>query len=262
MPPHLTHEIKQRVRESFDRAAPSYDEAAIVQRRICERLLAELDFAAAPGARILDAGCGTGYGVRLLRERWPGIHVTGVDFAPAMLRLAQAQEEIDACVAADIENLPLPAAAYDLWWSSLAIQWCHAGAVFAEAARILKPGGRIAVSTLGPNTFRELGEAFAEVDRHRHTLTFCAPEDIRAVLEQAGFRDIRLLRERHAVHYPNLRSLLQAVKAIGAQNVGEGGRRSMLGKEAWKRLEAAYERHREAAGLPATYDVILGFARK
>lgn len=254
--------IKQRVRDSFDRAAGSYDQAAVVQRRICDRLREELArrLPASSAPRVLDAGCGTGYGARQLRLGWPTAQIIGVDFAPAMLALAKA--EMHACLASDIEKLPLAAAGFDLWWSSLAIQWCNNDTVFAEAARVLKPGGQIAFSTLGPNTFKELREAFAHVDSHRHTLSFSNPDEVEAALRGAGFRDIRLLRETHAVHYPDLKSLLQSVKAIGAQNVGAGGRSGMLGRQAWKKIEAAYESHRETAGLPATYDVILGFASK
>ena len=54
-----------------------------------------------------------------------------------------------------------------------------------------------------------------------------------------------------------MKTLLRAVKAIGAQNVGEGGRSGMMGRLAWQTLEAAYERFREKDGLPASYDVIL-----
>lgn len=255
--------IKQRVRESFDRAATTYDGAALVQRRVCERLFATLSAALSghdSAARaLLDAGCGTGYGARLLRARWPQARVTGVDFAPSMLALARRSAD---CCAADIEHLPFADASFDLWWSSLAIQWCDAAQVFGEAARVVKPGGRIAVSTLGPATFDELRQAFTGIDPHRHTLTFCAPEAIGAALARAGFVDIDLRRETHTVHYPDLKTLLRAVKAIGAQNVGSGGRSGMMGRDAWQQLEAAYERHRQSAGLPASYDVILAYAKK
>ena len=250
--------LKQRVRESFDRAALTYDSAAVVQRRVCVRLLDELD-ASAP-ARILDAGCGTGHGARLLRARWPAARITGVDFAPAMLDFAR--RETDACLAADIEKLPLPAGHFDLWWSSLTIQWCAAEAVFAEAARVLAPGGRLALSTLGPDTFNELRAAFSGIDQHRHTLPFSEPEVIAESLRQAGLNTLTLRRERHTVHYPDLKTLLRAVKAIGAHNVGTDARSGMMGRQAWKKVEAAYERHRTAAGLPASYDVILCYARK
>ena len=251
--------IKQRVRDSFDRAAATYDGAAVVQRRVCDRLLEECHPGLVP-ARILDAGCGTGYGAGQLRKRWPQAHITGIDFAPAMLALAGPAT--DCCQAADIEKLPFADASFDLWWSSLSIQWCSADTVFSEAARVLAPGGQVAFSTLCTDTFAELRAAFSGVDRHRHTLPFDEPAAIEAALARAGLRNIQLLRERHTVHYPDLKSLLRSIKAIGAQNVGEGGRSGMMGRVAWQQVQAAYEQFREPEGLPASYDVLLGYARK
>jgi malonyl-CoA O-methyltransferase len=255
----LLPSIKQRVRESFDRAAVTYDSAAIVQRRVCERLLDELTVATPP-THLLDAGCGTGYGARLLRGRWPATRITGVDFAPSMLELAK--HETDTCLTADIEELPFPDNNFELWWSSLAIQWCDNDKVFREAARVLRPGGQLALSTLGPGTFEELREAFAGVDQHRHTLPFSDPEEVSAALERAGFTRISVGREKHSVYYPDLKSLLRSVKDIGAHNVGEGARSGMMGRAAWKQVEARYETHRQAEGLPATYDVILCYASR
>jgi malonyl-CoA O-methyltransferase len=276
MPEPSPKSLKSRVRDSFDRAADTYDAAAVVQRRVCQRLLDELELrhaATLAAPRILDAGCGTGYGARLLHARWPGAVIANADFAPAMLALARASrnrrddgdENYDSDAnatycAADIEHLPFAAASFDVWWSSLAIQWCQPTAVFAEAARVLRPGGALAVSTLGPRTFAELDDAFAGIDAHRHTLAFCDPATIAGALAHAGFSDVRIVRETHAVHYPDLKTLLRAVKAVGAHNVGDGARSGMLGRRAWQRVEAAYEAHRSAAGLPASYDVILAYA--
>ena len=252
--------LKQRVRDAFDRAATTYDGAAVVQRRVCERLQAVLTWTAEPPQRMLDAGCGTGYGARLLRARWPQAQIAGVDFAPAMVATASAA--YDCCQAADIEKLPFAPASFDLWWSSLSIQWCHADIVFQEAARILRPGGQIAFSTLCPDTFAELRAAFAGIDQHRHTLPFNEPDRLHAALEAASLRDIRLLRERHTIYYPDLKSLLRSIKEIGAQNIGEGSRQGMMGRAAWRKVEAAYEQYRTPAGLPASYDVLLGYAQK
>ena len=251
---------KRRIRESFDRAANTYDGAALVQRRVCERLLEELTKQGPAPLTLLDAGCGTGFGARLLRQHWPDARISGVDFAPAMLALARC--ESDDCCAADIEKLPFADASFDLWWSSLSIQWCTADDVFREAARVLKSGGRLAVSTLGPGTFSELRQAFAGIDPHRHTLHFSEAETIADALARAGFVNIDFLRETHTLHYPDLKSLLRAVKAIGAQNVGSGGRSGMMGRSAWQQLEEAYEQHRQSAGLQASYDVILAYATK
>jgi malonyl-CoA O-methyltransferase len=250
---------KQRVRVSFERAAPTYNAAAVLQRQVCERLLADLELPiAAP--RILDAGCGTGYGARLLRAHWPVARLTAADFAPAML--AQARHAADACCAADIEALPFANQSFDAWWSSLTVQWCDTRRVFAEAARILGPHGRLAVSTLGPGTFSELRQAFSGIDPYRHTLSFSEPEAIGQALEAAGLSNISLRRETMTLHYPDLKTLLRAVKAIGANAVGDGARTGLMGRTAWQALETAYERQRTEAGLPASYDVILAYASK
>lgn len=250
---------KQRIRESFERAAASYDAAAVVQREVCRLLLADFALHAQP-AIILDAGCGTGYGAQLLRRRWPQASLIAVDFAPAMLALAH-----DACefrIAADIEQLPCHAAVFAVWWSNLTVQWCDADRVLVEAQRVLHAGGALALSTLGPETFHEMRAAFAGIDGYQHTLTFVAPETLERSLLRAGFSEIRTRRQTIRVHYPDLRTLLRAVKDIGANSLGEGARSGLFGRRAWLAVQAAYERFRTAEGLPASYDVILAYARK
>ncbi|EXI65274.1 MAG: Malonyl-CoA O-methyltransferase BioC [Candidatus Accumulibacter adjunctus] len=250
---------RRRVRESFDRAAASYDEAAIVQRRVCQLLLDQFRSSAMPDS-ILDAGCGTGYGIGLLRQRWPAAEILAIDFAPAML--AAARQGADLCIAADIEALPCRDASCNIWWSNLTVQWCDPVAVCREAHRVLRPHGELALSTLGPATFAELRESFASIDQHRHTIGFSEPEAIAAALRHAGFAGVRLHRQTVSQHYPDLASLLRAVKDIGANSVGDGARSGMLGRRAWQSVQAAYERHRTSDGLPARYDVILAYAKK
>ena len=250
---------KTRVRDSFERAATSYDNAAVLQRQVGERLLAGFSPAPEPET-VLDAGCGTGHGCRLLRARWPKLHLTAVDFATTML--AVARDDANACLAADIEALPCADDSFSAWWSNLTVQWCDTNRVLGEARRVLLPGGHLALSTLGPQTFAELRDAFTGVDRHRHTLSFSEPTEIGEALTRAGFADIRLQRQTVNMHYPDLKALLRAVKEIGANSVGEGARNGLLGRSAWQRLQTAYEQHRTPAGLPARYDVILAYARK
>ena len=57
----------------------------------------------------------------------------------------------------DAEHLPLASQSVDLVFSSLAIQWCaRPHLLFAELARVLRPGGRCLFTSLGPDTLREL----------------------------------------------------------------------------------------------------------
>jgi len=96
----------------------------------------------------LDAGCGTGFLAFELAAR--GHRVTGVDFAPAMLAEARRKAaELAAPVKfeeADAEQLPYPAASFDLVVSRHLL-WTlpHPGQAIEEWIRVLRPGGRLVV---------------------------------------------------------------------------------------------------------------------
>lgn len=246
--------IKPAVRRSFDRAAASYDSAAALQRRVCQMLLDALP-AAAPQA-VLDAGCGTGYARSLLAHRWPDAHITAADFAPAMLARAGGG------VCADIEALPFADGSFDLYWSSLTVQWCDARRVLAEAARTLAPGGMLAFSSLGPKTLTELRDAFAGSDRHRHVLEFSPAADLVAACTASGFENVMCAEQVLRLHHADTRTLMRELKALGANQVGRDRRPGLLGRAAWQAVERRYESRREPQGLPATYEVILCTARK
>ncbi len=245
---------KQQVRQAFEQAAAGYDAVARVQRQVCDLLADELP-SRAP-RRILDAGCGTGYGKALLAKRWPGADCVAADFAAPMLAAAGGG------VCADVEALPFADGVFDLYWSSLTLQWCDAGRALAEAVRVLAPGGRLAVSSLAPGTLAELEAAFRGLDLHRHVLEFLPAESLAAACEQAGLKQVRFQHHRLRLHAPDMRSLLGELKALGANQVGAGRRRGLLGRGLWRAVEARYEQRREADGLPVTYEVILCSATK
>lgn len=253
----MTRPSKARIRQSFERAAPTYDSAATVQRRICNRLAASLP--AITPARFLDAGCGTGYAQTDLQARFPDAHAVVLDLSPAML-----QRVASPCcrIAGDLEHLPLADASLDLYWSSLAVQWCDLAAALREAHRVLRPAGLVALASLGPATFHELRHAFADVDHHRHTLSFHSPDEIRKLAETAGLAAVDVKKSIETAHYADFKTLLRAVKAIGANQLGDGRRTSLLSRAAFQRAAAACEQLRTPAGLPLTYDVITLYARK
>ena len=252
----MTKPSKARVRQSFERAAPTYDSAASVQRRICHDLIERLP--TLPVDRLLDAGCGTGYALPLLRQGFPDAQRIGLDLSPAMLH----QVATPCCrVAADLEHLPLAAASIDLFWSSLAVQWCELPVALREARRILRPTGALALASLGPNTFHEMRRAFAGVDDYRHTLAFHDADEVRAMAEAAGFAECTVASYPQVAHYADFKSLLRAVKAVGANQVGDGRRTSLMSRSAFQQAEAAYEAQRTPDGLPLTYDVITLIAR-
>lgn len=260
---------KHVVRRAFDRAAATYDSAAAVQREICHRLaeFAALRLAsAAPLQRVVDAGCGTGYGLDLLARLCPHATLIALDFAPAMLaRLTPGgpgqAPPVPLC--ADLEALPLAGASIDAVWSSLALQWCEPAAALAEFGRVLRPGGEAWIATLGPRTLWELRDAFKAVDDAEHAIRFHSRERWIAAAVAAGFEPLADDNFPVFAVAPDLRQLLRDIKAIGAHSVGAQRRREPLGRAAWKVLETRYETHRRDDGLlPATYDLILLTLRK
>ncbi len=251
--------LSQRVRNAFNRAAETYDEAAETQRQILEQLLACIPSeSAAPSmrdpVRILDAGCGTGAATPLLRQRWPQAEIIPADFAERMLP-APAADTYPLC--ADATQLPIANCAIDLYWSSLAWQWCDLPLALAEAKRVLAPGGLLAVATLTTRTFAELRDAFAGLDENPHTLNLLPPDEIEAAFHTAGFEALHSERRQLIEFHANLADLMRHVKRLGASEVSGERRRGLLGKRTFVSAAARYETLRSAAGLPLGYDVLL-----
>lgn len=252
---------KQSIRAAFERAAETYDAAAVVQREVCGRLL---DFAdrhpvTRSARRVVDAGCGTGYALAFLGARFPDAEIIAMDFAPAMLLRIPATDA-DGCIplCADIERLPLATGSVDVLWSSLMLQWCDSQRSLAEIARVLRPGGCAWLATLGPRTLWELSEAFSHVDDAQHVIHFESLEQLAARAAGAGLDVAGRGADTVFAQAPDLGRLLRDIKAIGAHQVGPERRHQLLGKGVWRTLVGRYERHRRADGLlPATYDVSL-----
>jgi len=246
------------VRRSFDRAAPNYDGAAALQRRVADRLAQFIDI---EPAVVLDAGSGTGYGTALLAQRFPHARLFALDLAPSMLEATSARVPGTPLLCADMQALPLGSTSLDMLWSSLMLQWCNRlDLAFAGAHRCLRKEGRFVFSTFGPATLQELRESFA--DGHTHVSRFAAPELLKAQLEQVGFVDVRVETGVEVLHYPDVRSLMLELKAIGAHNATAGRARGLTGKRGWQAMLDNYEMRRTGAGLPATYELIYVSARK
>ena len=248
---------KQRIRQAFNQAAPTYDAAAGVQREVSDRLamyLAQTCGDLSP-AVILDAGCGTGYSAHELAHRWPRAEQVLLDFAPAMLTIARIQYPGARMICADLEALPFVSSCFGGYWSSLAWQWNDPQRCLIEAERVLLPGGWLAVATLGADNFPELRQVFAGVDDYSHVLAIPPPESLRASCQTDGWTVRVWERQPVRRYYPDVRTLLRSVKAVGAREV-EQRRPTPLRRSAWQAIAACYERLREPAGLPLTYDVV------
>lgn len=264
---------KRRVRRSFDRAAATYDQVAVLQREVCERMAERLQYIKFEPHTILDAGSGTGYGSRLLRRRYAKARLVELDIAPAMLRASRSRQPAwkrllpflaaQEQVCGDLEALPLRDGSVGMIWSNLAMQWCNdLDAAFAGMWRALESGGLLMFSTFGPDTLKELRQSFGALDGHAHVNRFLDMHDIGDALMRAGFAAPVMDMETVTLTYDDLAGLMRDLKALGAHNANQGRGRGLLGKSAWQRLQQQYETLRRDGKLPATYEVVYGHAWK
>lgn len=101
----------------------------------------------ATGERVLDLGCGVGVATRMLHER--GCRALGLDLAAPRLVLARRTTPGLAMVAGDARRLPFADASLDGVLAECAFSLIgYTSATLAECRRVLRPGGRIAVTDL------------------------------------------------------------------------------------------------------------------
>ena len=264
---------KQRVAESFSRAATSYDSVADLQRRVGEKLINYLPSGLSnpAAATLLDLGCGTGFFTPLLSSAFTGVQYIGLDLAEGMVSFAsQRRGRKSGChtphwICGDAENLSLAENSIDIIYSSLAIQWCEDNeALFSELFRVLKPGGRVFFSTLGPNTLHELREAWSAVDNYVHVNRFVEQSILFDAINAAGFNSsTQWIEENITLQYDVIKQLTSELKSLGAHNVNSGRPAGLTGKRRMHSFINAYEQQRNLQGkLPASYQVWYGFLQK
>jgi len=113
-----------------------------------------------PGTRVLDVATGPGPVAARAAER--GAHAVGVDLAPGMIALAARLHPNAEFIVADAERLPFPDDSFDAVVAGLAVlHLARPEQALAEWARVLRPGGRLAVSMWAePGANRSIGIVF------------------------------------------------------------------------------------------------------
>lgn len=126
---------------SFDDLAEPYDRFRIGYADELYDILS--DYGIAPGTHVLDVGCGTGLVSNVLARR--RCNVMGVDVSEPMLERARRRVPSATFALARAEELPFARDAFDAATSAQTFHWVDQPRALAELARIVRPGGTVAI---------------------------------------------------------------------------------------------------------------------
>lgn len=274
----------QSVRQAFSDPSRVVG-SQFLRREVAQRMHERLSLVKLNPRTILDAGCGEGADLPVLRQRYVDADVIGVDASFPMLDQARrlhagASTSLARMLAgwlpgatsfaaraglplalADFSRLPIAHASVDLLWSNLALHWHpQPDLVLAEWRRVLRNEGLLMFSCFGPDTFKEVRAAFAAADAAPHVLPFVDMHDLGDMLIHAGFATPVMDMESIVLTYDDAAKLLADVRAWGG-NPRTDRRRGLLGAAAWQRARQALEAGRRADGkLGLTVEVVYGHA--
>lgn len=153
---------KKLVRRQFSRGICTYNQSAVVQKQVCEKLSNKLiDYLGDEVKRIFEIGCGTGFLTLEMMSRFRPFEYFANDI------IINSEFELDQIfrekgferwnfIEGDAEEIDFPMG-MDLVVSTSAVQWFNDFERFVQRAyESLKPGGMLAFSTFGPENYKEI----------------------------------------------------------------------------------------------------------
>ena len=217
-----TEDAKKKAAETYNAAADFFDHPSnTFWERYGRNTIRHLQLP--PGARVLDVCCGSGASALPAAEVvGPTGSVTGVDLAENLLQLARAKATQRGLTNAefqtgDLTNLQFADGAFDAVVCVFGIFFVpDMEAALGELRRVLRPGGRMAITTWGPRLFEPLNTAFWDAVR-----------SVRPDLYK-GFNPWDRISEAHA-----LRSLLASAGLQNIQIVAENDSQPVGSFEEW-----------------------------
>jgi len=199
----MTYEaFKQTEIEGWEARAAAYDDfTGQVTTCAIPTLLAMAE--TAPGKRFLDLCCGTGRAAGAASAL--GANADGIDVSPAMIKAARAAFTTATFDVGDAESIPREDGTYDAAICAFGVM--HVGspeAMLEEMARVLRPGGRVALSHwVGPpesplfkivfGTMQRLAD-MSVVPPSPPPFALSSEDAMREILERGGFQNVSVVR--------------------------------------------------------------------
>ena len=221
----MTEYLERRIDYTEPRVASALDELSLWAARFGRVLLDELELRR--GIRALDLGCGTGFPLfELAHAHGASCRFVGLDpWAAGLARAAHKRDvyavDYIALARGDGAAMPFADGSFDLVVSNLGVNnFGDPPAVLAEAARVSRPGARLALTTNPTGHMREFYAVFREVVGDWGNSDYLARLDVnearrgsvqslRSLVEEAGFRVRRVVEDSFRMRYLDGSALLR-----------------------------------------------------
>ncbi|MEJ2604056.1 MAG: methyltransferase domain-containing protein [Gammaproteobacteria bacterium] len=233
-----------------------------LSRHTRSELLGRLSLTTLDPRRVLDAGAATGAASRELAARYRQARVVSMDLSPRRMAAARRGHGRFARryeVVGDAARLPFRGGVFDLVFANLLLPFFpEPQSIAREVARVLRPEGLFTFSSLGPDSFLELREAWRSVGSEPRVPAFLDMHDIGDALVAAGFRDPVLDVERLTITYGEPDDLWRDLRAAGARNTLAERRRGLATPGLFRRATGHWERSRREGRLPLSVELVYG----
>lgn len=250
------------IQRRFDRAAADFTSADFVHTVTRDGMLTRLEPLLLRPATILDLGSAVGATGRLMRKRFKRAHIVSLDLSHAMLGVAQHDKpwfSRSTFVQGDAHRLPFADATFDLVVSNQMLPWVpEPQPVFDEVSRVMNKGGVFAFATLGPDSLRQIEQAWASIDDQRHVNRFPDMHDIGDGLVRAGLADPVLDVDRLNVSYDTTDRLFADLTRAGARNSLSGRGPGLLGRARFQALKSALGAARSDGKVLLDLELVYG----
>lgn len=259
-----TETPRQRdVQRRFDRSADDSDAAEFLFATSRAGLLERLQPMQLKVERVLILGAGKGALNRELGKRFRGSQLFGLDLSHNMLqhnRRAGSLFSRNRVLQANAQAIPLKDGSMDVVIANLLLPWiADLPQLLHDVARVLRKDGLFAFSALGPDSLRELRNAF-EGDEAAHVREFADMHNLGDTLVREGLRDPVLDIDHLHLEYTDTRALFRDLTVTGARNTLAGRRRTLTGKQRFGRVKDALQSQFHEQRLRLTLEMVYGHA--
>ena len=268
---------KRLVEKHFSHNAHLYDDNTPVQAEMADKLLTIIKKNKSRLAirHVLELGCGTGRLTHKILESFPKCKITAVDISPTMLeqsRLTVKNSDRVEYVRGDAEHIvgvPRFNTKFDLICTNATVQWFNnPNRTLSDYRSLLKPGGSLAFSTFGTETFKELKNSLSRAEQ-----LLCIPSETR-VMKLLSAREwskilntessVRFLMtsEIHHNYFDNVTTFLRSLKRSGA-TISYHNYNSPMSRKLLSKLTEIYNEYYcdpSSNKIKVTYEALFGIS--